>query len=414
MRKNRFLLLSYAISTIVSIDFIGRLFVAEIIAIFYLPFINIKKLINKNPELKFIVSSLLVLLLSLIISDYLNSSLPQDFLRGWSLVLISLVLTIFLVNLFSKSIDLIIYYLIIIFIVKLIFGEGDLEFQQWYIDTNYFKVRFVPFLNPVIMLIGSFLYKKERIFVANILFFFYGVICLILDARSNGLIFTLSSIILFIKLMKVKFTIKKVLWIGIVSSIILYIFYVFYVNEVFSAGLGGKNAKDQLSLVSNPYNPLELLYYGRAEVFVLVEAVIDKPIFGHGSWGKDVTGKYAAIISLIKSLDKPIYREFIHAHSVFLGTWVWAGFFGFIAIFYSFFILFKYSIQIFKSIEVKNFILPIIVILSLDMLWAYFFSPIQTLRTTFPLFAALILVEYQKYKKLLNKYFRSNLKIKYS
>jgi len=52
-------------------------------------------------------------------------------------------------------------------------------------------------------------------------------------------------------------------------------------------------------------------------------------------------------------------------------------------------------IQIYSRESMSQY-LPIILILSIDMLWAFFFSPIGLLRSTFPIFASIIIVEYNK------------------
>jgi hypothetical protein len=398
MKKNKFFLALYAATTIVFIDFIGRLMLAEIIALINLPFINIRKLVKKYEGLKIVLSALAVLLVALILSDIINKSASSDFLRGWSVIIFAMISTIFFVHHLSRNPNSVIYYLFALFMVRMIFGEGELELSQWVQNTNYFKVRFVGFLNPAIMIIGYYLYKKDRTLLVNILFVLYGIVCMIMDARSNGLIFIISSFLLHLKTAKLKFTPARVFTFSLASIIILYASYVFYVDQVLNHNFGGNNARIQLSMASNPYNPFELIYYGRVDFIVLIQAVIDKPLIGHGSWGADVGGRYARIAASITGSNNYFGPEYISAHSVLLGTWVWAGIVGFITTLFMFYKLFKYFFYIYRS-EIKNYLLPILVILFIDMVWAFFFSPIGTLRTSFPIFAALIIVEYDRHIK---------------
>jgi len=398
MRKNKFFLALYGATTIVFIELIGRLMLAEIIALINLPFINIKKLVKKYEGLKIVLSSLAVLLVALILSDIINKSTPSDFLRGWSVIIFSMISTIFFVNHLSKNPNAVIYYLFALFMVRMIFGEGDLNLAQWEIDTNYFKVRFVGFLNPAIMLIGYYLYKKDRTLFSNILFMLYGVVCIIMDARSNGLIFIISSFLLYLKTTKIKFTRARILSFSLVSIIILYMGYVFYVDQVLNNGLGGNNARTQLSLASNPYNPFELLYYGRSQIFISLEAISERPILGYGSWAKDRTGEFARFSAQLSNINYiPNDRYWIPSHSLIFTAWLYAGIVGFASVVFMLLQLFKQSIKIF-AIGTKNSLYPIIIVLSVDMLWTLFFSPFGLLRTTFPVFAAIIIISYQQLK----------------
>ncbi|MCF8274253.1 MAG: hypothetical protein K9I95_10520 [Flavobacteriaceae bacterium] len=395
MNKNKFFLFLYAATTRVFIDLVGRLMLAEIIALVTLPSINIRKLLKKFEGLKTVLVGLAVFLTAQIISDIVNQSDSSDYLRGWAMIVFSMVSTIYLVNHLSKDSYGIVYYLFGLFIVLLIFGEGDLDLGAMAENTNYFKARFVGFLNPLLILVAYQLYRKNNKRLVSLLFLAFGLICMILDARSNGLIFIISAVLVYIKTTGIRFSRFKIILLGVIISGILYAGFIFYVNQVLHNGIGGSNARTQLNMASNPYNPFELIYYGRSDFFVLVQAVADKPIFGHGSWGKDTQGKYSEILMLISDKINSNDIGYIPAHSVFLGSWAYAGIIGFISILVVFLTLFKYSLKIYKS-KIKSHILPIIIILSLDMLWAFLFSPLGTLRTSFPIFAAIIIVEYKR------------------
>lgn len=398
MKKNKFFLALYAATTIVFIDFIGRLMLAEIIALINLPFINIRKLVKKYEGLKIVLSALAVLLVALILSDIINKSASSDFLRGWSVIIFAMISTIFFVHHLSRNPNSVIYYLFALFMVRMIFGEGELELSQWVQNTNYFKVRFVGFLNPAIMIIGYYLYKKDRTLLVNILFVLYGIVCMIMDARSNGLIFIISSFILYLKTTKIKFTRARILSFSLASIIILYTGYVFYVNQVLNNNLGGTNARTQLSLASNPYNPFELLYYGRSQVFISLEAISERPILGYGSWAKDRTGEFARFSAQLSNINYiPNDRYWIPSHSLILTTWLYSGIIGFLALVYLLFNLMKQAFITLKNREM-NTLTPILTILTIDMIWNMFFSPFGLLRTSFPIFAALVIVSYRQYQ----------------
>lgn len=389
MKKNKFILALYAATSTVFIELIGRLMLAEIIALINLPFINIKKLVKNYEGLKIVLSSLAVLLAALIVSDIINKSDPTDYLRGWSVIIFAMISTVFFVNHLSKNPNAVIYYLFALFVVRMIFGQGELDLDEWVADTNYFKVRFVGFLNPLIMLIGYYLYTQNKKHLGNILFFIFGIICIAFDARSNSLIFIVSSFLLYFKTTKIRFNRSRIIKFGLISIIILYSSYVFYVDQVLNHNFGGKNARVQLSMASNPYNPLELIYYGRFDFFLLLSGIKISPIWGSGSWAKFNNSIYEQLVK-IYSLNNNDFPEYVNPHSIFLGTWFWSGIIGFIAIFLLFIKLFKYYVSIYIRNNLFS-LMPIITVLFIDFIWAYFFSPIGSLRTSFPLIASMLI-----------------------
>ena len=397
MKKSKLLLALYAVTTGVYVNLVGRLMVAEIIALFALPFINIGRLLRQYNALKVVLASLATLLLVQILSDIANNSSPYDYLRGWSVIIFSMASIIFLVNNLSKSSNGIVYYLFALMLLRLVFTEEPLDIGILEENTNFFKVRFVGFLNPAMLLLGYFLYTKNKIQLASLSFLAFGLICMVLDARSNGLIFLISGMLLYAKSARIRLTGKKVLVLSIVLSGLFYAGYVYYVDQVLSNNIGGSNAKIQMSKMSNPYNPLELLFYGRIDSVVLIYAGLEKPIFGYGSWGKDPGGKYALLTALLTEDERVSDKDYINAHSIIFGYFAYAGVLGLLSISFLFFKLFSYASKIYKS-NFRSATLPIVIVLSVDILWTFFFSPIGALRTTFPIFASLIIVEYKRYE----------------
>jgi len=395
MNKKNFFLTLYAATTGVTIDLIGRLMLAEIIALLTLPFINLRQLLNQFKGLRIVLGSLSVLLLAQMISDFVNNSNSSDYLRGWALILFSMISTLYLVNQLSKKTNGIVYYLLAIFFIQLIFGQGDITLSHWEGNTNYFKARFVSFLNPAMMLLAYYLFTKNKQYTIVLLLFTYGLVCMALDARSNGLIYLISALLMFFKAAHIRLSGFKIFVWSLLALGIFYAGYIFYANEVLFNGLGGTNARSQLSKVTSIYNPFELIYYGRTDFFVLMQAIADKPLFGHGSWGVDPNNYYATLYMNMSGASSIIDEGFIRAHSLFLGTWAYAGIIGFLATLYMITKLFKFFLIIFKS-NLQSNIFPILIILFSDMIWAYLFSPIGLLRTTFPIFAAIIITEYAR------------------
>jgi len=398
--KSTMLLILYSLTRKIFIDFVGRLIFSEIIALATFPFFRLNIFLKKYKGLKIVLKGLSILLFFQIISDLFNQTSSSDFLRGWAVIFFSFVSVVFLVKNIGNNPKAIIPLLFCSFLIELIFGSTELDIGLLEENSNFFKVRFVSFLNLFVLLISYFFYVKRTKSLVPILFLTYALICFILDARSNGLIFLIASFLMFTKIRKVRFSKKNILIIGVISSVFFYSSYVFYVNSVINNGFGGRNAKMQISSMDNPYNPFELLYKGRLETFIAIIAIQEKPVLGHGSWAKDKGGKYAYLIKQITGRDRNEEKGFIPSHSVLLGSWLYAGFFGFLSILYLFINLFKIYFKIFKS-SFDSSVFPIITVLTADMFWAVLFSPFGLLRTTFPLFAAMLIIYNEKHKNLL-------------
>lgn len=397
MLKNKFFLFFYASTTRTFIELVGRLTLAELIALFSLPFIKIGQLFKQYKGLRIVLGSLFVLLLAQMFSDLVNQSAPSDYLRGWGIIVFAMVSTIYLLKFLSVKPDNIIYYFLGIILIQLFDREGDLDLSIQEVNTNYFKYRFVGFLNPAVLITGFYLFKNNKQRSAALLFFAYGLICMGFDARSNGFIFIVSAILLYTKAAQIRLSRKKIVFGVLVLSGFFYLGYAFYVNQVMHHGYGGNSARTQLNMASNPYNPFELLYYGRAEFVVLFQAGLDKPIFGFGSWGKDPGGHYAKLIATNTDSYRVSDVGYIKAHSILLGFWAYAGILGLFSVVFLFWNLFSYSLKMYKS-NYQISVLPILLIFSVDMLWAFFFSPIGYMRTGFPIFASLVIIEYTRYQ----------------
>ena len=248
------------------------------------------------------------------------------------------------------------------------------------------------------------LHKKNKKILVLLLFAFFIVLNFYFDGRSNGLIFFFAGIIYCITTYFNKITRAKMLFALFLISIFSFSLFSVYVDNVKSGNIGGVNASTQISKTSNHYNPFELLFIGRSDFFVLFSVISDKPIFGHGSWAKDVNHKYKRLNAqyLDKNLDTFSDSDRIRNHSILLGSWSSSGLIGFLSVGYMFLRLFKSSFNIILSRR-QSPLYIVILIYTFNMLWSFFFSPIGVLRTMFPFFAALIIVYKQTPNYLQNE-----------
>lgn len=389
MRKNKVFVTIYGLTSQLHVNLVGRLNGSEIFALLYLPFINIGSLLKSNNALKKIVILLTILLIAQIFSDIYNQSTPENYLRGWAVILFSIISILFLTHHFERDPQAIVYYLFSLFIVKLFFGSEALDFTIIEENSNFFKTRFVEFLNYGTLIISYYLFKSKRLKFTYIIIATYALICIILDARSNGIILLITTLIIFIKASKIKLTKVKLVFFLTILIPVFYMLYIVYVNNVISGEISGKNSQDQINKMSNPYNPFELLYYGRSDAVIAIHAIAEKPLLGHGSWAQDPFEKYAA---LREELFQTVFHSsgFIPAHSIILSSWLYSGIIGFFALLYVYSILIKKSFNMIK--HSLNEFTPIIVFISIEMIWNMLFSPYGHLRTSFPFLVATLIV----------------------
>lgn len=390
MSKFKIILLGLLSTT--SITLVGQLFLSELFSLINFPFIKPLRLIKSYNLLYTTIICMAGLLFSQIISDIYNNSEPLDYLRTWAVLLFSILSTIYFVHLLSRSNKSIIYYFFALFFIKLIFGEGDLNISFQSQDTNYFKVRFVGFLNAAILLILFFLFTKKKVKSAIWIIILFSLICFILDARSNGLIYFISGSILIVKVTNARISKSKIIVSFILVSIVFYSGYTYYVNQVLHHGFGGLNSQNQLAKIDNPYNPFELLIQGRQELYSTTIGITEKPLLGHGSWAKDPGLKYAKLLAEFTDSDFLYSRGFIPTHSILLTSWLWSGVSGFLFLLFLFRKLLKSFLRFIKYSNSNNPIMPILVVLTVEMTWHFLFSPYGQLRIAFPLWASLIIV----------------------
>ncbi len=380
----------------VYINLIGRLMLSELLAVFFFPLFNLSTLLKSYPTLRKVLKGLMFLLLVQILSDVYNETELSNALRGCFVIVFSMISVVFFVKCFGNE-KSVITYLFSLFVIQLLFGKVNLDVSVLEENSNFFKTRFVGFINMFLMIVSYYLYKKRLKRIVPLIFIIYSIICLVLDARSNGLIFFISTLFLVIKNRRIKFNGMKYIVLFIISSVVFYLSYISYVNKVLSNSIGGSNASIQMNAMNNPYNPFELLYMGRKEAFIAFQAILDKPVMGHGSWAEDKEGRYSNMINSIAGRNHVVESEYIPNHSVLLGAWLFSGILGFFAIVYIFSSLFKVYFKIFKRYY-EYPVFPIITFTTANMMWAVMFSPFGLLRTTFPLFASLLIVYNEKYK----------------
>jgi len=386
------------------INFGGQLGVNEILALIdCFSISNWRKLYRHIPDIKRLNQAYFLILISQILSDIVNHSAPEDFVRGWANIIVALIVTNFLAKMLYINNSLIVTYLIGGIISLIIFKQAQDEMSLS--DMGFFKFTLVPILNSIILIFSWKFLKKGNKSNKLLIFLFlgYAMFNIIFDSRSNGIIFLLMTIVMYNKAIIKRIKFRNNLHFILIGLFIFQCFYMVYVNQVLAGNVGGEHSKQQLSMTSNPYNPFYLLLIGRSEVYVALIAISDKPLFGHGSWAPDPTGKYKYLIYKLQDNEdrfeeayKSSTQQFsIPSHSVIFGIWMTSGIIGFLAMIYIVFIFFKRGMYLLKLAAIQkspNF--PILLFYILSSFWIFLFSPLPHLKQTLPVMFAFVFVLY--------------------
>ncbi|MCT4654321.1 MAG: hypothetical protein N4A65_00785 [Cohaesibacter sp.] len=404
----------YAFGWSVTLELGVRLYVAEVIALIGVLFVVSRPRIAYHGFLVKIIFAYFLWVFAIIFSDLVNDVAVFDTIKALSTPMLGGISLIFLVCLISRDNKTILTFLIFTIIGKLLLGEAGYKDQisetGWSLEavsqnTNYFKIYFAPFLTPIIILAGFYLYKISK-FYLFLLYFISSLFYFYLDSRSLGLILALSS--LYVIFISYKFDVRKLVLYFPLFFAFLYFLYAGYVGYSLSFNEMGHNAL-QLQRLDNPYNPFALLMQGRSEWLIAVDAIWEKPIIGHGSWASDIDNKYTYLRALRAGADWSTINQIldryqmnvIPVHSVLMAAWIWCGLLGFIA---SVFILKPVVHMMIAIPAVKSPYIPVVVFYTLMIVWDFFFSPPQSIRLNFPHALAFLIVltaPYFKRKSLL-------------
>jgi len=381
------------------VKFIGSITISEIFSLIFIGFFSIKNLLKKYPLLTNHVKYLLLYLVVQIFSDILNRTGLIELAKGWSVIVFSVVSTITLVQLFKFTNKNIIIYLFGLFLTNLIIRNTEGSFDS---DSNYFKSNIIPFLNPLILVLSILVHKYTNRHLCAILLIVYAVFSIYFDGRSNGFIFIFSAFLLLFRVNNLSRS--RILLMITLGVIVFSVFFQLYV-KVIDLGLINSKSSGKITDLSGKVNIVDFVKSGRAEIFVMWDAALNKPLVGHGSWPKDVGGDFNALLEELHGVKSGVQNEYIPTHSILIGGFLYAGIFGLMFLSIMFYSLFKvYFTNGLTNFNSDHFS-PLYSFLIVDMFWAVIFSPFGLLRATVPFFASVIIVCFQERIRKINKVF---------
>ncbi|RPE08447.1 hypothetical protein EGT74_15475 [Chitinophaga lutea] len=383
----------YTMLSTIKVNLIGQLWLNELLVLASAPFAFKPDDLKAYPYLKKILAALVVLLLFQVVTDLLivhNS--PQNYLRGWAGTIIAMLSFIVLFKMLNET-QAILLFLFMTMIKNIIYTDDIVDS-----DMSFFKFKIVPIITMALYLVLYYLYKKGETKLMMMVLIGCSLLCFAFDSRSTGVIFFLGATIIHFMNNRVQISRQKIIVFAVLAAIIFQVGYMFYVKSVLNHEIGGEHSHTQISRLANPYNPLELLMTGRAETFAAGTAIMDQPLFGHGSWAQDKTLKYYMILLMYHDEDMNFQaaketEHLVPSHSVLLGAWVNWGLGGFIAVLYLFLVLMKMGFYIIRNGQ-ELALYPVLVLMTIGLIWIFLFSPFQQLRLYIPGISAILLNSY--------------------
>jgi hypothetical protein len=374
-----FLALLLGFTTEFTVHFVGELYLAEILMAVLLPiFLVLRGKRALRPELKTVYVLMGFWLLGLVVSDVYNHIDLVDRLRGSALIIF------FAINTLSMSIVLghnerrKLLYLVGLMVGALISVKLQpspaFEAYPWKFGYAYGTIQLV-------MLLSAYFYSRRRYVVSVLLILGVCAINLLLNFRSPVLGLLLVIVLVF-PIIPDRLVGMRIVPQSQIIRLALLAFLVFVAAEGAEALVGFVTQAGYVNEEAQAKNESQAkmgFLGGRPEFAVGLQAALDSPIIGHGSWAKDM--KYlemlndleieAGVINSSGDFEAEANGQ-IPGHSQIITAWVWAGIAG--LIFWSYMVWFFFK----GIIRVSLFrppMAPAYMSFLIAMWWDIFFSP---------------------------------------
>lgn len=383
----------------VSLELQFRVYLAELIMLTLLPFLRWRLIFGKYQALSRVLVCLALWLVAILFSDLFNQNDPMNTLRALSTPVLATLTLVFVLACVHHAPRSLLAFFCGMALGKLLFGEPFYG-PEWaarsidlsaLFELNYFKARIEPFLTPV-LLVGLAWLGRNRPRRVVLPAMVIGATYILLDSRSSGLFFLISSLMFLLINMGRRISPATVVGGGVLMCGVLYALFVLYVDHTLRNNVTSQTGR-QLAQVENPYNPIELLRVGRPEWTVMPSAIAERPVMGWGSWAEDTRNRFnfmqAQSAGLIyEGVEQFAGTTYIPAHSTIGAAWMWSGLLGLVAMISLGIVLVQLGVA---ASSHRTVMLFIALFLSAHMAWAFFFSPPQSVRTQFPIAMAMLI-----------------------
>lgn len=313
---------------------VGEIYLGEIFALVYI-LVNSRRLeISKPLRVILIYASLWVF--SQIISDRINNSEITDAVKGIGAPLLFIGTLVALCSFWGREIQRMPSFLLGALVGQI---PQFIFFPSTYFSGNPWKWGIGIFVIELFAVYFTFFAKTKSNFYLIAFVLIFAVVGFGNDSRSLATFPAIATVVyltlksarfgLIAEKFKGRFGITRLFAVIVVFFIILNIAVTAAFSSQWILSKLKQDSAEKFQVQSQ--GGYGVLFGGRSEVLVSLDAFIEKPLFGHGSWAKD-NGRYQTILQTrlfqlgySESDDLNVDDDLIPAHSYFMGSLVWAG-----------------------------------------------------------------------------------------
>lgn len=359
------------------VEIIGRLYAAEFLLLLCLPLLLIDRggmLMESLPKTVLCLAA--AWFASQILTDIVDGTPYADWSRGWSKIFF------FTVN--FAAIYMLIYgnrRRLILFTLGLAIGLAVTNQRYANFEMVALPWKFIYGLSATLAIIAitltGFVRKMPLLPIA--IMGAVGVLHMYMGWRSMAGVCFLTALYLMAQAIFGKKganvtppTNTRLILIGVLGIVAVWLVLALYEMAAMD-GLLGEDAREKL--IHQTRSGAGILLGGRHEILVSLQAILDSPFLGHGSWAQD--RKYVdMLIALTRDAEEMIeaawFGDLIPTHSHLTGSWVEAGLLG--GVFWLF-ILFLVARVLANLFQARDPMSPLVAFIALLMMWDILFSP---------------------------------------
>lgn len=312
----------------------GEVYIGEILALAYILF-NLGKF-KLGKSLRPLLFLGFTWAICQFVSDQVNQTVFLDSAKGVGAPLVFISTSVALSIFFVRDIRRMPSFLFGVYIGLI---PEFIFFQSEYFAGNPWKWGVGQFVLGLFSIYFTFFIPKKKTIYLVVFIAVFSVVSLLNDSRSMA-IFPAFAVMAYLFLRHRRFGAILNVFRGrfAIAKLAVVIFALLLsINSAFTAFFSSDWVLDKLPEESAEKFKIQaggeygVLLGGRNEMLVSIDAFLDKPLLGHGSWAKDKTGYQDKLTALkfalgYSDIDTATYRtDLIPAHSYLMGTLVWAG-----------------------------------------------------------------------------------------
>ena len=375
------------------ISLVGRVTLAEVIAFAFVPYFWLTKRESYvNGNLQKCLWILGLMFVGVAISDFINQNYLMFSARALARPVFMLGFLLFFIPVLKRdplSLVAMVYGMVVAGLVKYARPSEFEDIGAQVLDSySGIVFRVMPMVSAIIIALAVWIYPRSRL--ASSLCFIGGTVAVVVlgGARSSALVWMLAaSLVLAISFLKsrgqrrIHLSKLRIFTLGALATVVLSLAYLAYVYAAPRGYLGENQERKMLEQSETIFgaSPLGLILAGRPQFYGAVLGVMDRPIFGFGSWRHELTSPYVFEAISTVGTDPELIDRITRSggaagagHSVVMQAWVENGFIPAFALFASMVIVLKVGLF---SIRYENRMTPYFIYTIISFSWAFLFSP---------------------------------------